>query len=218
MIYDLRGKVTETKFLNSKIKFTRIELKEEFHFVGGQFVNIEVGQNFWRSYSIASSPDYPEILEFLVDVAPGGQGSQFFSNLNIGSEVHIKGPFGRLVVDEGWVGDYCFVATGTGIAPFRSMYSRLDGSKVKLLWGLRYKEDIILADEFKNIAEFCISLSRPNDWNGEVGHITECLKEKKFGDNTMFYLCGNNSMIEDAKAILQSKGVSEDRIKFEKFF
>lgn len=218
MIYDVKGLVKESRFLNPKIKFVRLGLKEDFVFKSGQFVNVEVAPNFYRAYSIASSGLTPKILEFVVDITPGGKGSQFFEKLNSGEEVHLKGPFGRLVLPESIAGELCFVATGTGIAPFRSMLGELDRGRVSLFWGLRYKEDIFFEEEFKNLKKFCISLSKPEDWNGKVGHITDCLEKESFSQETLFYLCGNQAMITDAKKMLTEKGVEENKVVFEKFY
>lgn len=218
MIFDLRGKVIKEEFINSKIKFVRIEPLEDFAFKSGQFVNIEVAPQFYRSYSIASSGLTPGVLEFIIDITPGGKGSLYFEKLTVGDDVHMKGPFGILTLPTDLNQKFCFVATGTGVAPFRSMTSELAGKNVSLFWGLRYKEDIFFEEEFKNLSRFCISLSRPENWNGKTGHITECLKEEKFDTNTLFYLCGNNQMIEDAKKILTEKGVGKDKIKLEKFY
>lgn len=218
MIYDLRGRVIQASFLTPKIRFVRVELLGEFEFKSGQFVNVEVAPNFYRAYSIASSGLTPKILEFVVDITPGGKGSQFFEKLNSGEEVHLKGPFGRLVLPESIAGELCFVATGTGIAPFRSMLGELDRGRVSLFWGLRYKEDIFFEEEFKNLKKFCISLSKPEDWNGKVGHITDCLEKESFSQETLFYLCGNQAMITDAKKMLTEKGVEENKVVFEKFY
>lgn len=218
MTYDLMGEVIEVSFLNPKIKFVRVVLKEGFDFKAGQFVNVEVEENFWRSYSIASPASEKNSLEFVVDVSPGGKGSEFFKKIKANDLMHIKGPFGRLTLPESKDNDFCFVATGTGIAPFRSMVKELDGQRVSLFWGLRFKEDIFFEDEFKNLKKFCISLSKPLEWKGETGHVTECLKRDDFDKNTLFYLCGNQSMIEEVKGILIGKEVGEEKIIFEKFF
>lgn len=232
MIYDVKGLVKESRFLTPKIKFVRVELlgdlpavRQGFEFKAGQFVNVEVAPNFWRSYSIASPSTNPKLLEYVVDITPGGKGSQFFQKLGINDGVHIKGPFGKLVLPEIMDSDFCFVATGTGIAPFRSMLGELHREKVSLFWGLRFKEDIYWEEEFKNLKKFCISLSRPDilptgrqGWEGEVGHITECIKRESFNGDTLFYLCGNQSMIDEARRILLGKGVSEEKIVFEKFY
>lgn len=218
MIFDVRGRVTEARFLNSKIKFVRASLNGEFEFKAGQFVNVEVGPNFYRAYSIASHAQEKNFLEFVVDITPGGKGSQFFEKLKAEDPIHIKGPFGRLVLPEINSGNFCFIATGTGVAPFRSMAFELLAENVSLFWGLRYKEDIFFEEEFKNLKKFCISLSRPSDWNGEVGHITDYLIREDFRPETLFFLCGNQGMIDDARKILLEKGVKDEKIRFEKFY
>lgn len=226
-MYDLKGKVVKAEFLTKRIKFVRVELLGDFSFSSGQFVNVEVAQNFYRSYSICSPAANLKSLEFVVDITPGGKGSQYFEKLNINEGVHIKGPFGRLILPESVDSDLCFGATGTGIAPFRSMTLELlnKGFKKQILlyWGLRYKEDIFFKEEFEELSKkfpnfsFLITLSRPEGWSGKSGHVTNYVGEN-VGAGMLFYLCGNQQMIDDVKGVLLGKGVLEEKIRFEKFF
>lgn len=232
-IFDLHGKVVKALFLTSKIKFVTVEVMdgEGFGFASGQFANIEVAPNFYRSYSICSSVSNPKRLEFVVDITPGGKGSIFFQNLKEGDSIHVKAPFGRLVLPQNMDTDLYFVGTGTGVAPVRSIVmdlmerGLLERTKVTLLWGLRYKEDIYFEDEFKEISQkhpnfkLCVTLSRPENWEGECGHVSEHLKTMDFDkNNTTFLLCGNSEMVDEVTKLLLEGGVDQAKIISEKFF
>jgi propane monooxygenase reductase subunit len=58
-----------------------------------------------------------------------------------------------------------------------------------------------------------------DEWNGETGLITDVLdRNLEPGQTTMqAYLCGPPPMIDAALPVLARKGISEDRIFFDKF-
>jgi propane monooxygenase reductase component len=63
-------------------------------------------------------------------------------------------------------------------------------------------------------------LATPEDeWEGETGLITEVLDRglKDGQTKTQAYLCGPPPMIDAAIPVLVRKGISEDRIFFDKF-
>ena len=126
----------------------------EFNFAAGQFIALIVAENTKRFYSIASSPSNKNI-ELLVDTAPGGPGSVFFENVKEGDIVDAIGPFGQFVYKS--QEDAFFIATGTGIAPFRSIIidqlEKGNVNKLTLVWGLRHEENVYLEDELKSLSE-----------------------------------------------------------------
>ena len=58
-----------------------------------------------------------------------------------------------------------------------------------------------------------------DEWDGETGLITEVLDRNLEAGQTQMqaYLCGPPPMIDAAIPVLVSKGISEDRIFFDKF-
>ncbi|WP_348642980.1 FAD-binding oxidoreductase [Natronomonas gomsonensis] len=76
-------------------------------------------------YSIASSPTHDE-LEFCVRRVPGGQmTSELAVDLEVGETVRLRGPYGELLLEEPSSRDVVFLATGTGVAPLKSMIDYL---------------------------------------------------------------------------------------------
>lgn len=88
-----------------------------------------------------------------------GVASNFLCDLKPGDEVTVTGPNGkRFVLPENPAAhDYLFVATGTGIAPFRGMIRQLLGmgvaSRVALLMGSPYASDLLYHDELAALAK-----------------------------------------------------------------
>ena len=83
-----------------------------------------------------------------------GVCSNYLCDLNVGDEVMLTGPVGKrfLLPENPADHDYLFIATGTGIAPFRSMLSELIKlgmpSKAALLMGTPYETDLLYDDIF----------------------------------------------------------------------
>jgi len=87
-----------------------------------------------------------------------GVCSNYLCDLKVGDRVRVTGPSGKrfvLPADPG-AHDYLFVATGTGIAPFRAMVMELLGlgvrSKITLVMGSPYASDLLYHDAFEALA------------------------------------------------------------------
>lgn len=125
-----------------------------------------------------------------------------------------------------------FVATGTGIAPMRSMLQAVYGNdgiasqlRSTLLFGARTPEDIYYADEFHALEQahagfrFCPTLTcAPEQWDGCRGrvlsHLSDCLQERD-GDVDV-YVCGHQDMVKDVRTLLAAAGLDEDAVVYEK--
>ena len=101
-----------------------IETNEEVVFEPGQFISIKVGETRINSYSIAGKVNVRQ-LGLIVDIKPGGEGSQFFANLKVGDEILFLGPLGKFVLrpDDGSE-HLIFLGTGSGIAPLKAMIEK----------------------------------------------------------------------------------------------
>ena len=86
-------------------------------FTPGQFINVDIGNGLHRQYSIASSSHKRGEIDLLIDIAPGGPGSKYFSEIEEGDTVSFIAPLGRFGLRSS-TGTMVFIAAGTGIAPF----------------------------------------------------------------------------------------------------
>ncbi len=107
-----------------------------------------------------------------------GVASNFLCDLKPGDPVQLTGPSGKrfvLPADPG-AHDYVFMATGTGIAPFRGMIHDLLGSgaesRIVLVMGAAYGTDLLYDDEFRRLAgahrnlRYIAALSRERQEDG----------------------------------------------------
>jgi len=193
-------------------------------FKAGQFVSFEVPKEgeprpVTRPYSIASTPEQRERILLVLNLVQGGPGSGYLFSLREGDRTSFKGPAGAFYLRDNGTKDLLFVATGTGIAPIRSMIlaqlQRQPDRPVTLFWGLRSQRDLYWQDEWATLAAmhptFAVvtTLSRPEPgWQGASGHVTALVEERISSvRNLAVYLCGGNGMIKDVTATLNAKGL-----------
>jgi len=204
-------------------------------FKAGQFLLIkttspETGKMISRAYSIASAPQLTNQVVFNIEIVEGGQMTTLMDTWEIGTEIEMQGPFGHFVQKSEPTKDLIFVATGTGVAPMRSMIEdRLaEGStqKIHLLFGVRCQDNIFYKELFEDLAEkyenftFTLTLSRPKEgWEGSTGRVTAILPELDLDPTkTDAYLCGGKPMIDDVRQIFENKGFEASSVYFEQFF
>jgi ferredoxin-NADP reductase len=148
-----------------------------------------------------------------------------------GDEIQCQGPFGDFILRPS-LRDTIFIATGTGIAPFRSMLqwlllddSRHQGKQFWLVFGSRYEKDIYYHDEFLRLA-----LERPNfhylptlsrggpDWEGPRGYVQEHVPQiVQDRADMQAYICGLDKMVSGNQQLLKSLGWDRKSIHYEKY-
>jgi ferredoxin-NADP reductase len=203
---------------------------ERLHFKAGQFVSFnEVlgGKKITRPYSIASLPDGNK-FELCLNLVQEGLLSPFLFEMKPGDSVEMSAPLGFFVVRNP-TKEAVFIATGTGIAPFRGMtpdyLSHPQAARLTLIFGVRYENSIYYRNEFEELARrhpnfsFWPTLSRPEgSWSGRSGHVQAHLLEA-IGDRRDLdvYICGLKAMVDDVRAILKGLGFDRKQIVFEKY-
>lgn len=193
-------------------------------FEAGQYISFEVphprlNHPVPRQYSIASPPSRRQEVTLLLNLVPGGPGSSYLFSLKEGDEAQFTGPDGHFILRESTTRDLCFVATGTGIAPIRSMlldlFDRGFPRPIALYWGLRSQRDLYYQDELTGLAarhanfSFLTTLSRPEPgWSGPAGRVTRLIEDRLVSvKNLAVYACGNGGMIGDVTTLVNKKGL-----------
>lgn len=196
----------------------------EMTFQAGQFVSFEIQQDgmprpVTRPYSIATPPSQRDRISLVLNLVKHGPGSNYLFSLREGDKAKFKGPAGSFRLRDDGKKELLFIATGTGIAPIRSMVlSLLEQNAtrpVALFWGLRSQRDLYYQDEFAGLASrhphfsFVTTLSRPdNGWHGPCGRVTQLVQDRVSSVSDLaVYVCGNGAMIKDVTAMLHAKGL-----------
>jgi CDP-4-dehydro-6-deoxyglucose reductase, E3 len=193
-------------------------------FKPGQFISFEVPKKGFpvpvvRPYSIASPSSQGNRLTLLFNLVADGPGSTYLYSLRVGDQITFKGPAGSFWLKDDATRDLLFVATGTGIAPIRSMIAaqleRGTAQAVTLFWGLRNQRDLYYQEEFDALSQqfpkfsFVTTLSRPEKgWTGATGRVTALVQDRVISVcNLAVYLCGNGGMIQEVTALVQARGL-----------
>ena len=198
----------------------RLPPNSNFNFNSGQYVNIIKG-NLTRSYSIANSSDHKNQLEFFIKNYENGlMSAYFFKEAKINDLLRLEGPIGTFFLRDSSFKNIIFLATGTGIAPIKSILEGLDKSyeqyQNKNFWvivGARYQEDLFWEPNFKNLhIKYIPVLSRQvNDWNREKGYVQDIVLNQQIDlENSQVYACGSNDMINSAKELFFKNNLKEN--------
>jgi len=142
-----------------------------------------------------------------------GVCSNYLCGLDVGDEVSITGPVGKrfLLPAHPERHHHVFIATGTGIAPFRGMVLELlrgaagnAGSEIWLLMGSPYTTDLLYHELFLELEaqydnlHYRQAISREPGPDGAGGIYVDALIEREFDrlgplladSRTVLYLCG----------------------------
>ena len=206
-----------------------------FGFVPGQWLSLKQtrpdGEELTRAYSIASPPADNSRFALCLNRVQDGFMSNFLCDMKDGANISCQGPFGDFILRPP-LHDTIFIATGTGIAPFRSMLhwlltdpSRHQGRSFFLLFGSRTEKDIYYHQEFLQLAadhanfDYLPTLSRGGpEWKGLRGYVQEHVPGIVQGRAEMnAYICGLDRMIKANRELLKELGWDRKSIRYEKY-
>lgn len=200
-------------------------------FRAGQFCMVHLpkeGKIMKKPYSICSAPFEEGYLDLCIKLVEGGYATNWFWKLKEGTEIPVTIPYGGFLIKEPIDYDFVFVATGTGVAPLRSMIKTLlrEGCRrqMLLIFGVRYENEILYEEEFRQMEKECKNfifiptISRPKNWTGEVGYVQEKLKKYVTDPKgKQIYVCGLVPMIEAVQAAATEIGFDKKSVHFEKY-
>ena len=222
----------------ARARIVRLDLQgRQFPYRAGQAVLIAAhGSEKRRPYSIADAPEQAAAtgcLELLVglgdDSAPGSHPT-----LAPGTLVDVEGPRGRFTFPETSDAQrLLFIAGGTGIAPLRSMFKHALATgrrQIAVLYSARTPDEFAFGPELRELAargQIALGLTATRDadasWRdgrGRIGpeHLTSLLDgHEPTGRNTLCFVCGPRSLVNDIPVLLQTLGVARERIRMEEW-
>ncbi len=169
------------------------ETDEPFDFAAGQYLSIRYGDRT-RAYSIASSPTREETELCIRRVPDGRLSPKLCGELSVGDRLTIRGPNGHLLLEDPSRRDMAFLATGTGVAPMKSMIDyvfetgrdehRGEKRDVWLFLGAAWEDDLPYHEAFADLDRdhenfhYVPCLSRESwlsDWTGETEYIQDAM-------------------------------------------
>ncbi|MGD9931810.1 MAG: ferredoxin--NADP reductase [Mangrovibacterium sp.] len=195
-----------------------LAVKRQFDFSPGQVVKLAVDQvQPPRIYSICSG-NHEQELRILFNIKEGGYLTPKLAALIPGDKVLVTKPYGGFTGSSqpAW-----WIAAGTGIAPFYSMFqSGLADNKV-LVHGASYLNQFYFEDELdwamgKNYRRCC---SREQSCDVFPGRVTDYLRTVEIlPADVEYYLCGKALMVVEVRDLLISRGIPYENIIAEIYF
>ena len=215
------------------------ELKENYTFIAGQYLNLKItldGQEIRRAYSICSAPESGE-LRIAVKAVIDGAFSQFANTtLKAGDAIEVGKPEGKFTFEPqaDRQKNYAAFVAGSGITPVMSILKSVLENEPKssfvLVYGNKTLEETIFHQELHDLQLQYVSrlfvhyvFSQAKSDNALFGRIDKAavnfvLKNKhKELEFDKFYLCGPEEMINIVSTVLKEHNVKDNAIKFELF-
>lgn len=170
-----------------------------------------------RLYSIASGLHDP-YLQILFDVKPGGKLSPLLAGLGPGDPIYVTEPGGSFLCDEQ---PAVWIAAGTGIAPFLSMFRSGEYHEKILIHGARTIQGFYFQEQFLHgMKEKYIRCCSGEKGEGFYpGRVSSYLENNYVPDPAILhYICGSAEFIVDIRDVLISRGIPFENIMAEIYF
>jgi CDP-4-dehydro-6-deoxyglucose reductase/ferredoxin-NAD(P)+ reductase (naphthalene dioxygenase ferredoxin-specific) len=207
-----------------------IEAGGPYSFSAGQYAQVEFAPGRSRHYSMANTPDEPELV-FQVRHIPDGRTSSFVAEqLRLGAGVKVSGPLGVSYLRDKHAGPTLLIAGGSGLAPIesilRTMLTRSRADKVALYFGVRGKHDVyhepLLSGLEAQHPNFTYTVVLSEEGGGQhmrAGLVHEAVATD-ISDVSGYkaYLAGPPPMVEAATQVLLDKGMPQRDIHADAFY
>jgi ferredoxin-NADP reductase len=194
-------------------------LAGKFKYHPGQFLHIALDSDYdgsgqWpesRCFSMQSNPK-EETIRITYSVK-GAFTKQMEKELKVGSEVWLKLPYGDLFTQTHNKTNTVFIAGGTGITPFLSLFTHESFNEYinpKIYLGFRTKEFNIYQTELDrscNSSKFVKLFYEDKDGVLDIHSITN-----DNGPNSNYFISGPPAMIKILKETLINKGIPASNI------
>jgi ferredoxin-NADP reductase len=234
----LSARLARSVFLSDQTKHLEfaVEGAGGFAFTPGQFISVQQpkpdGKTHTRAYSLASHPRASASFDLCLNRVENGFLSNWLCDLEEGATVQFHGPHGMFTLRQPHQ-DSVFIATGTGIAPFRGMVHWLFDSAERhqdrefwLIYGTRHEDGLYYGDEFRAVEQahpnfhYLPTLSRGRDnWTGLRGYVQDHVRQIVGQRRDMqAYICGLHQMVDANRKLLKEElGWDRKQIVFERY-
>jgi ferredoxin-NADP reductase len=178
------------------------------------------GNEVRRPYSPVNLPG-TSVLALAIKRYDGGTASVWMDERSVGDRVRVTAPNGNLYLRD-TDRDVVFLSTGTGITPMIAMlkqYLRDGTGRAAFLYGERTQQDLMYRETLDHLSADHDTLSvlyslSDEDWSGPTGHVQthlDAVLGERF-DNPHYYLCGVPQMVVETEALLEARGVDDERV------
>ncbi|HKK61070.1 MAG TPA: FAD-binding oxidoreductase [Bacteroidales bacterium] len=203
-------KITEGVYL--------ISFKRDFSFKAGQVIGISTEKDGPRRlYSICSGENDHEV-QILYNIVDEGYLTPRLSELKKKDAIWITAPRGEFLYDSQKA---FWIANGTGIAPFYSMFKSGHFYQKILIHGERYLNKFYFYDELHEAFgdKYIRCCSSEEDHGIYHGRVTDYLRSiSTLPLDHKYYLCGRAEMVVESRDILIERNIPFNQIFSEIYF
>lgn len=203
----------------------RLQLPAPWTFLPGQHVDVRLtapdGYQAERSYSIASSPTDPGVIELTVQRLADGEVSPYLCDVvEAGDRIELRGPIGGYFV---WRGEapVLLVGGGSGLVPLMSILRHLrrtaPDTPHRLLVSARTPGDLFYAGELGVDAKLLYTRAGPPGWPGPPRRLLPDDVAAVAFDAGPAFVCGPAPFVDRAADLLLLAGYPAERILTERF-
>ncbi len=197
------------------------DLKGQFRFHPGQFVQVALDHHGEATFAPCSDPDEKNFWQLCI--RGSGATTNQIIKLVPGDKMKVRGPYGN-----GWpLGklierEVILIAGGLGLIPFRPLIFELirnksEFKKISLIVGAKadsfilFKDDLTVWSKKLNNLEIYVE-HKERTFSCQKGMITEPLKKMRPSKNTIALICGPEVMVPYCNDILISQEITEKNI------
>lgn len=217
------------------VKYFRLAVHEPpFHFLAGQWIDLYInlaGETHAGGYSITSSPLATSTLELAIKSSTHHPVTRWLhESAKPGDAVRISGGQGVFVYQPEMSRRVVLIGAGVGVTPlisiFRYIADAIPATDATLVYSIPGPDEFLFRSEIEHLTRHHANLHSLVTvtqfdplWPGRIGRMDAALlKIAGMSEDTLYYLCGPQGMVEDVSAVLGNLGVPASRIIFEKWW
>ncbi|MCG2612308.1 FAD-binding oxidoreductase [Flavobacterium sp. SM15] len=215
-------KVLKAQFITHDVKSFVVEKPQGYNFIPGQATEISINSPKWKkelrpfTFTNLKESNY---LEFMIKIYKDRDGvTNELGKINAGDELILHDVFGTI----NYKGPGVFIAAGSGITPFISIFRELYKNNQlrgnRLIYVNKTSEDVIMGNELHKMLknDFVNFYTREN----VVGFTGRRIDRNFLIENIVnfsqnFYVCGPEDFVTTVRKILIDLGASAETIVFE---
>lgn len=177
----MRCQLSSISTLSASVYRVELTPPEPLRFVAGQYLQVVMGENDKRAFSIASTPAEADRIELHIGAEPGNSyANEVLDKLKADGEILVEAPQGVATYQAHSKRPLLLIAGGTGFSYTWSIaqahLASTDERPLVLYWGARELADLYLHEQLQQLAQehekfsYCPVLqSPPADWQGATG-------------------------------------------------
>jgi len=230
----LPAKITNIKKLTEKASEITLFTINQLPYKAGQYINLKVfisGEPQIRSYSICSAQHEGSEIKIGVKAIEKGVVSNYLVyKAKVDDVIEIEEPMGNFILPENNMQPLFLIAGGSGITPLFSIIKtqlKNGNEHITLIYANSNENEVMFKNEINElVAQYPVRFTKIDalsmgSTQNNIGRITkenlaQAIKLNK-KENSLFMLCGPNSLMDIATEILINNSVEPKYILRESF-